>query len=195
MCFGASAMSSYVERRVLRGRPFGGVITVMTLVSKKLSMCSKIICASDRFVIVIVGNLLIVNVYMPCSGTVDRLNVLEEILNNVLPWIHIYPDHKVVFGGDINTDLDAVGPVCELFNRFSVDNGLLRCDHLGSNLPSCSNKRSTYYNEALNCESTIDYFLTNDIGAISSFDVLVIDSNLSDHHPIIITCAYERADM
>jgi len=35
MCFGASAMSSCVERGVLRGRPFGGV---MTLVGKKLSM-------------------------------------------------------------------------------------------------------------------------------------------------------------
>ena len=64
MCFGSSAMSSCVESGVLRGRPFGGV---MTLVSRKLSLCTKIICASDRFVIVTVGNLLIVNVYMPCS--------------------------------------------------------------------------------------------------------------------------------
>ena len=46
----------------------------------------------------------------------------------------------------------------------------------------------------MNCVSTVDYFLTNDIGAISSFDVLVIDRDLSDHHPVIITCAYERSD-
>jgi len=76
---------------------FGGV---MTLVSRKLSLCTRIICASDRFVIVI--NLLIVNVYMPCSGTVDRLFVFEEVLNNILPWIQTYPYHTVVFGEDIN---------------------------------------------------------------------------------------------
>ena len=52
MCFRSSAMSSRVEAGVLRSRPFGGV---MTLVSRKLSLCTRIICVSDRFVIVIVG--------------------------------------------------------------------------------------------------------------------------------------------
>jgi len=61
MCFGTSAMSSCVQTGVFRGRPFGGV---MTLVNKTLSVHNKIICASDRFVIVVVGSLLIVNVYV-----------------------------------------------------------------------------------------------------------------------------------
>ena len=185
MCFGTSAMSSCVETGVFRGRPFGGV---MTLVSKTLSAHSKIICASDRFVIVVVGSLLIVNVYMPSSGTPNRLFLIEEVLNNLLPWIKDYPHHTVVFGGDINCDLDAVSPVADLFNRFAADNGLFRCSYLSCNKLGSNSKISTYYNESLNCESTIDYFLVNNSNAISLFDVLDIDSNLSDHRPIIINC-------
>ena len=57
-CFGSSAMTSCVENGILRGRPFGGV---MTLVKKKLQKHSKIVCAADRYVIVSVGDLLIIN--------------------------------------------------------------------------------------------------------------------------------------
>jgi len=71
MCFGSSAMSSCVESGVVRGRPCGGV-------NKRLTLCWKIICASDRYVIVIVGNLLKLNVYMPCSGTANRIFVLRR---------------------------------------------------------------------------------------------------------------------
>ena len=90
MCFGSSAMSSCVESGVVRGRSFGGV---MNLVNKRLSLCSRIICASDRYVIVTVGNLLIVNVYLPCSGTANTIAVLQEIINNLLPWLQAYPNH------------------------------------------------------------------------------------------------------
>jgi len=69
LCFGSSAMGSDVESGVLRGRPYGGV---MTLVSNKLLQCSQIVCSDDRYVIVLVGNLLIINIYMPCVGTTNR---------------------------------------------------------------------------------------------------------------------------
>jgi len=127
ICFGSSAMSSCVESGVIRGRPFGGV---MTLVHKSLSKCSKVICASDRFVVVVVGDLLIVNVYMPSSGTPNRLDIFEEVLSNVLSWLQTYPTHRVVLGGDINCDLDDVSPVSGLFKHFADDTGLLRCDQL-----------------------------------------------------------------
>ena len=41
MCIGSSAMSSAVEAGVLRGRPFGGV---MILISRKLQNYTKIVC-------------------------------------------------------------------------------------------------------------------------------------------------------
>ena len=65
----------------------------------------------------------------------------------------------------------------------------MRCDILDIpdlNTSGCKNKRSTYYNDHLHCESTIDYFLVSSHSKFSSFDVLDIDSNLSDHRPIVI---------
>ena len=65
---------------------------------------------------------------MPCSGTVDRLFVFEEVLNNIpsTAWIQTYPYHTVVFRGDIrpNSVLHALGPVSDLFNHFAAHNFL-----------------------------------------------------------------------
>ena len=72
MPFGSSAMRACVESGVLRGRPFGGV---MTLVHKKWLKCTELVCATDRYVVVLVGNLLIANVYMPCAGSPNRAHM------------------------------------------------------------------------------------------------------------------------
>ena len=93
-----------------------------------------------------------------------------------------YPNHTVVIGGDIN--LDNVNSVSEIVNRFIVDNCLQRCD----TLYDANTKRRTYYSESLNCESTIDYFLVSKNFTPTYYDVMDIDSNLSDHSPIIIEC-------
>ncbi len=68
VCIGSSAMSAAVESGVLRGRPFSGV---MTLVNKKHEKYVKVVCAADRYAVVVVGDLLILNVYLPCDGTND----------------------------------------------------------------------------------------------------------------------------
>jgi len=66
-------MSSCVQEGVLRGRPFGGV---MMLVNRKMK--AEVVCAADRFVVVATGNPLIVNVYVPCAGSNDRLLEYER---------------------------------------------------------------------------------------------------------------------
>ena len=62
-------------------------------------------CTGERYVIVLVGNLLICNVYFPCSGTRDRLFVNEELTEALTFWMQVYCDYKVVTGGDFNTNL------------------------------------------------------------------------------------------
>ena len=116
-CFGSSAMSSAVERGALRDRPFG---VVMTLVSKPLHSFTKIVCATNRYVIVIVGNSLIINVYFPCVGTADRLLVYEEVIDNLTLWVQRYPSRSVLIGGDFNTDLDKASPVTQMLCKFSL---------------------------------------------------------------------------
>jgi len=147
-------MSSAVERGVLRGRPFGGV---MTLVSKRLHNFTKIVCATDRYVIVIVGNSLIINVYFPCVGTADRCSLGAAI----------YPSHSVLIGGDFNTDLDKASPVTQMLCSFLSEVNLTRCDRLfhGPYL-------STYHNESLNHESNIDFFAVSNPEAVLLFSVL-----------------------
>ena len=88
LCFGSSAMGSCIESGVVRGRPYGGV---MTLVHKSLQKCTQIVCSDERFVIVIVGNVLIVNVYLPCSGSENRLFTYQEVLENITLWIESVP--------------------------------------------------------------------------------------------------------
>ena len=60
----------------------------IVLVSNKLQNCIGVISATDRHVIVIVGDLVIVNVYFPCVGTDDRLNICDEVVNSLLPWLN-----------------------------------------------------------------------------------------------------------
>lgn len=185
LCIGTSAMRTCVESGVLRGRPFGGV---MTLINRKFQKNVEIICTEERFVVVAVGMLLIINVYLPCSGTADRITVYEHVLNSLLACIIEYPNHKIVIGGDFNTNLDKNNPATDLLIKFASDNGLHRSDVL---VNSCI-KLCTYFNEALNNESTIDYFLVNDKDCVLSFETLDPDINFSDHRPIAIAVIYKH---
>lgn len=67
--FGMSAMSNAVESGILRGRPYGGVIT---LISNKLRHITETIYCCDRFNLVRVADIIFINVYLPCAGTADR---------------------------------------------------------------------------------------------------------------------------
>ena len=83
-CFCSSAMRSCVETGVLYGRPYGGVAV---LVNKKLQHCTEILCCAERFVVVSIGNVLIINVYLPSVGTVNRDCIIEDVLCEISDWI------------------------------------------------------------------------------------------------------------
>ena len=59
ICAGSSAMSSVVESGVLRGRPCGGL---MILVNKKHQKYMKVVCAAERYVVVVVAELLVIDI-------------------------------------------------------------------------------------------------------------------------------------
>ena len=133
--------------------------------------------------------MLVINVYLPCVGTVDRQFTYDAVFCNLLSWIDNYPDHMLILGGDLNVDIDKICPVSTLVNKFIIDCNLHGCDtmfNVGSTL-------STYYNEALGTESNIDYFLVND--SVLSFSVLDLETNLSDHRPITISCLMKISPM
>jgi len=102
----------------------------MTLINRKFQKDVEIIYAAERFVVVAVSMLLIINVYLPCSGTADRIIVYEHMLNSLLARIIEYPNHKIVIGGDFNTNLDKNNPATDLLIKFASDNGFHRSDVL-----------------------------------------------------------------
>ena len=76
----SSAMSKEIETGILRGRLFGGL---MSLIKNDLRYLTKTIHFEDRFSVVKLANFLIFNVYLPCVGTRDRMLTCENIFENV----------------------------------------------------------------------------------------------------------------
>jgi len=65
LCYASSAMEEVISAEVLRCRPFGRVAIFV-----KTSLCAgvKLICKNSRFIITQLGDLILVNVYLPCPG-------------------------------------------------------------------------------------------------------------------------------
>jgi len=78
--FVSSAMSSRVESGMRYGRPFGEVII---LISKHSRGSTSTVYCDERFAVVKVLDYLSVNVYLPCSGTVNRLSLYEDIMADI----------------------------------------------------------------------------------------------------------------
>ena len=174
--FGSSAMSNVVESGILRGRPFGGVIT---LISNELRRFTETVVCDERYVIVKIAKFLIINVYLPCHGTTNRLSICEDLVNDISSWCHQFQDCKYIVSGDFNCDLDGADPVAKCLNSFSAALSLRRCDKLFQ-----SNISYTYANLSLNQYSYIDYVLVSCDKSVIDFAVLDPYINYSDHLPL-----------
>jgi hypothetical protein len=177
--FGTSAMCSAVESGIIRGRPFGGV---MTLVHNDIRNITETVFSSERCIIISVYDVIIINVYLPCVGTTDRLLIIESIFYEISEYVDQYSCSEIIIGGDFNCDLDVCEPASNAVNSFIQEYKLQRCD-IARNYP----KTSTYCNLALNCSSCIDYFLASSVDKVNAFKVIDEGSNLSDHLPITIS--------
>jgi hypothetical protein len=152
--FGSSAMASCVEAGPLRGRPFGGT---MTLTNNKLRPVTESIFRSERCTIVKVVDFIIINLYLPCVGTDNRLCICSNTLLEAWTIREQFSDCRCIIGGDLNTDLQSTCSMSKLLVDFFSDRNLMRCDEL-----SPASTRFTYFNEPLNHYSAIDYFLPSD---------------------------------
>lgn len=176
--FGCTAMTSAVESGMLKGRPFGGIVF---LVKKNLRSSTEVVYCCERFAIIKVASFLIVNVYFPCSGTTNRLLLLDDLLCELQTWIDKYSCVDLIIAGDFNSDLDRVDDASRKINRFCSYNSLARADIILS-----KPKLPTYVNTALDCESTIDFCLVSNVDRVINFDVLDPHINFSDHLPVLI---------
>jgi exonuclease III len=177
--YGCSAMSKTVEMGVLSGRPFGGVCFLIN--SNIRELCTSIV-NSERFAIVKICNYILVNIYLPCAGSKDRLVTTEDIFYEIRSWLDQYSDYECIIAGDFNVDLDCQDPMAQLISKFCEERSLNRCDNLFDKA-----KCYTYVNMALNHYSTIDYMLTSSPHEIIDFEVIDPDINYSDHLPLMLT--------
>ena len=149
--FGSSAMSKSTELGMLYGRPFGGV---MTVISDQLRSVTETIYSEERLVIVRISSFLLVNVYLPCIGTDNRLSICEDMFSVIEYWCDQYINCKILLAGVLNVNLDCHGdPVSSVILNFAAKRCLLRCDDL---FPS--QKTDTYVNEALRCSNHIELY-------------------------------------
>ena len=173
---GSSAMSKTVEKGILVGRPFGGV---GILIKNSLRNATRTVSCTDRYALVKIRNYIIVSVYLPCSGTVDRLLLCNNILDDIWSWREQYDSCDVIIGGDFNTNLDSTDIISDFISTFSAEHSLIRCDDL---FPRA--KTATYVNSSLNLQSCIDYMLVSSQNQVAGYDVIDPDINFSDHLPL-----------
>ena len=179
--FGCSAMSKRIESGMLTGRPFGGVVT---LINNRLRNITQTVHCDERFSIVKIADVVIVNVYLPCQGTQDRIMLCDDLLAQISSWCDRYSGCDLIVAGDFNCCLDSSSdPVSHRLNNFISRYMLQRCDVL---FPSPS--PATYINEALNQHSYIDYILIT-CQNVYNFAVLEPEVNFSDHLPLFVTLA------
>ena len=110
---GSSAMSKSIESGILVGRPFGGVVT---LIRNSLRSLTSTIYCTDRYAIVKISKYIIINLYLPCSGTQDRLLLCESIFDDIWSWREQYDNCNVVDGSDFNVDLDSNDVIANFIN-------------------------------------------------------------------------------
>jgi len=131
--FGISALVDRVQAGPLIGRPYGGVVTLIR--NELLSECECLYTA-ERLVVVRIRDILLCNVYLPCTGTVDREFICEEIIAMLSDWRAKFPSCGWVLSGDFNAVLSDNSSVSRLLNKFLLENNLARCDVFFLVIPS-----------------------------------------------------------
>ena len=180
--FGVSAMTNVVSSGLLRGRPFGGTAIL-------LKECFSNICGSiytfERVVAVTICDLLLINNYMPCEdGSIEALNILNEVIANASNIIEESSANLCLFGGDLNVNLN-----CQTAHALVIKDFLnsYNLNYVASTHPSM-NIEYTFLNEKLNRHSTIDFLcLSNSLlNFVNKYNVLNDATNFSDHLPLSV---------
>ena len=184
-------MEEAVSAGVLCGRPFGGVciawsqdlnhlISPLTNYKHKRVVAVELRSAEER--------ILLISVYMPFLDsrnrdacileTIDTISMLDVI-------IHDHPQHLVIIGGDINSELIDESPFDPFWRDFSSKNRLAYCSQF---LPASS---FTFHQETLGHKKLLDHFIVSQQlisdDRVCDHKILEDGDNTSDHRPITMS--------
>ena len=123
--------SSMDECIVREGRPYGGCAILWKL-SLKYAV-EQLKCNHVRLcgVMIQINNceIMCLYVYMPCDGWAehDKLAEYMEVLSEIQQLIHTYNPAHVIYGGDMNTNLNRNTPHAYALRNFISDFNLTVC--------------------------------------------------------------------
>ena len=172
-------MRSAAERGPVVVRPFGGIAI---LVHKEFSRICRVLLNSERCIIVGFSGFILVNVYLPCAGTIDRSSLCNEILSDIEFCLSSNDSSVVAVAGDFNIDLRAhpCGGYADILYSFLHKFGFVSAydKFPGRNYV-------TYCNNSLGQSSLIDYFFVNRFDVVMDVCVFEPSISFSDHLPVI----------
>ena len=185
-----SGMEDAVSSGIYRGRPFGGVsicwspdlshaITPVTNYKHKRVVAVELRTADNNF--------LLISIYMPfynssrreqcMAETIDAISMIELLIDD-------HPQHKVVIGGDLNTELKGNSPFDALWKDHMTKNRSTYCDQY------VSSPNYTYRHDSLNQTKFNDHFIVSqdilDRGVTHNHIILDEGENTSDHLPLLM---------
>ena len=147
-------MDKIIESGILRGRPFGGVAI---LIRNDLAANANFVAKSDRYIIVTIGSLVLVNIYASSSSnTNDKYLINADMISQIDEKLDNFTDLPVVIGGDFNIDLREKCKISTMFTDFFKRNNLT----LGINAQAYS-QSYTYSSASLGSCSMIDSIAVN----------------------------------
>lgn len=175
--FGMSAMDSLLSHDVLKGRPFGGTLT---LAKKSLSTHMKHVLSKERVVIIEINNILFINVYLPCNdSSLNYRETLLEIFTDISDAIDDINYKGLVFGGDFNCKMSSNGDHSHMVKDFLDAYDMKFIDLLKYNV----NDAYTFSNEAKGSYTIIDYLCISTcyLNSVNDYSVIHSALNFSDH--------------
>jgi len=151
--FGISAMESANCHGILRGRPWGGVSTLL-----KSSLCKDVIFSicKERFVLIVISDSCFVNLYLPSADNSSEMDALLALLTEIYAAIigakFKFSVRNTFVGGDTNISVKSKSRAAAMLNDFVNRWGVTVCNDIIT-----PNLNYTYCNEALKHYSLIDY--------------------------------------
>ena len=190
-----SGMEDSLSGGIYRGRPFGGVAICW---SPSLNHCIKPVTNSKHKRVVAIEaecqdrNILIICVYMPFFSSTKKEQCMTEAtdaISMIELLIEAHPNHHVLIGGDLNTELKGCSPFDPLWLQLISKYELAFCSD------QFQGPGYTYRHDSLNQTKFNDHFLVqksflND-QQLSDFKILDEGDNTSDHLPILMRASFQ----
>ena len=184
-----SGMEQAASNGLLIGRPFGGVSIAWSpdlnhLISPLSNFRHKRVVGVELKSSE--NDFLLLCVYMPFFNTSQRVECISETIDTIAMLeaiIEQHPNHLVIIGGDLNTELKGNSPFDPHWLEFMTKNQLTCCDNL---YPSNS---YTYHHNTLNQKKWNDHFIVHTSllqKNITNAVILDEGDNVSDHLPIMM---------